>query len=160
MLIKRLPLRRIAIFITAAALFYAFYVFVFPHALRFRFRRDLSWYDLGLHGFGPTQKYVSFDLTSPIVEISEYQSGCDPNLTFIAPRGDSIAHPGPMILDAKGNLVWMKHNLNITTDFKIQWYKGKDYLTYWEGEEIDGRGSGAWYMVCGLYVIICSRVVK
>lgn len=156
MLMKRVPLRRIAIFISAATFFYAFYVFVFPHILRFRFRGGLSWYDLGLHGFGPTQSYVSFNLTSPVAEISEHQSGCDPNLTFLAPRGDSIAHPGPMILDSQGNLVWMKHNRNITMDFKTQWYKGQDYLTYWEGEEVDGRGSGAWYMVRFLYAIIAA----
>lgn len=155
MLLKRLPLRRTAIFITTAALFYAVYIFVVPQILRFRFRRGLSWYDLGLHGFGPTRRYVSSNYTSPVVEISEYQSGCDPGLTFLAPRGDSIAHPGPMILDAQGNLVWMKHNLNITQDFKVQRYKGQDYLTYWEGEEIDGRGYGAWYMVC-----FCPRLLQ
>lgn len=88
---------------------------------------------------------------SPIVEISQYNSGCDPGLTFLAPRGDSIAYPGPMILDAQGNLVWMKHNLNITQDFKVQRYRGQDYLTYWEGEEIDGRGEGSWYMVCPFF---------
>ena len=52
-----------------------------------------------------------------------------------------------MILDAQGELVWMKHNWEITQDFKVQRYQGQNYLIYWEGDEIEGRGQGSWYMV-------------
>lgn len=129
------------------SLLYVFYIFVLPQILRFRFCSRLSWYNLGLYGFGPSQKYISFEYESPVVEISQRDAGCHPGLTFLAPRGDSIAHPGPMILDAQGNLVWMKHNHNITMDFKMQRYRGQDYLTYWEGEAVDGIGHGSWCMV-------------
>ena len=144
----RMPVRQLAVFCVVASLCYLLYTFVVPQIRRFRFRGDLSWYDLGLHGFSPSRTYVSFRYTSPVVEISQYGSGCNPGFTFLAPRGDSIPHPGPMILDARGDLVWMKHNLNVTQDFKVQWYRGQEYLTYWEGEEVDGRGRGTWYMVC------------
>ncbi|KAE8148679.1 ASST-domain-containing protein [Aspergillus avenaceus] len=133
------------------SLVYLFYVFVVPQLLRFRFRTDLSSYDLGLYGFGPSKSYVSFDYESPVLEIAEFESGCDPRYTLIAPRGDSIAHPGPTILDAQGNLVWMKYNWGTTQDFKIQRYRGEDYLTYWEGGEIEGRGYGSWFMLDSSY---------
>lgn len=155
----RMPVRQLAVVFAVASLFYLLYTFVVPQILRFRFRGDLSWYDLGLHGFSPSRTYVSFRYTSPVVEISQYGSGCNPGLTFIAPRGDSIPHPGPMILDARGDLVWMKHNLNDTQDFKVQRYRGRDYLTYWEGEDVDGRGRGTWYMVC-LFSFILPRIVE
>lgn len=133
----------------AISLIYLFYVFVVPHLYRLRLRTDLSPYDLGLYGFGPSKSYASFDYESPIVAISEWGSGCDPRYTFIAPRGDSVANPGPMILDAQGELVWSKWNWGTTQDFKVQHYRGEDFLTYWEGGQVAGRGYGTWYMVGG-----------
>ncbi|RAL10162.1 arylsulfotransferase family protein [Aspergillus homomorphus CBS 101889] len=128
------------------SLLYLFYTFAVPQLRRLHLRTDLSWYDLGLYGFGPSQDYVSFDYESPVVQILEAGSGCDSRFTFLAPRGDSIAQPGPMILDSRGELIWMKHNWEITQDFRVQRYEDADYLTYWEGDEIEGRGYGAWYM--------------
>lgn len=138
----------IAFLVLAPTLVYLFYLFALPQLLRFRFRSDLGWYDLGLYGFGPSKSYVSFPYQSPRVELVQWdESRCDPSLVFLAPRGDSIAHPGPMIMDAQGELVWMKHNWGITQDFKIQRYRGQDYLVYWEGDMVEGRGQGSWHMV-------------
>ncbi|ODM14714.1 hypothetical protein SI65_09903 [Aspergillus cristatus] len=137
---------------TIVSLLYLFCHFVLPHLLKFRLRTDLSWYDLGLYGFGPTRSYASFEYESPVVEITQWDSGCDPRYIFLAPRGDSIPHPGPTILDAAGNLVWMKYNHDITQDFKLQRYQGEDYLTYWEGEEVaGGLGQGSWFMLDSTY---------
>ncbi|PYH97317.1 hypothetical protein BO71DRAFT_347415 [Aspergillus ellipticus CBS 707.79] len=133
------------------SLSYLFYTFAVPQLRRLHFHTDLSWYDLGLYGFGPSQGYVSFDYESPVVQISEWDSGCDQRYTFFAPRGDSVAQPGPMILDSKGELVWMKHNWEVTQDFKVQRYQNTDYLTYWEGGETEGRGYGSWYMLDSTY---------
>ncbi|PWY69780.1 hypothetical protein BO70DRAFT_390046 [Aspergillus heteromorphus CBS 117.55] len=133
------------------SLCYLFYTFAVPQLHRLHFHTDLSWYDMGLYGFGPSQSYVSFDYDSPLVQISEWESGCDQRYTFFAPRGDSVAQPGPMILDSKGELVWMKHNWEVTQDFKVQRYQDTDYLTYWEGGETEGRGYGSWYMLDSTY---------
>ncbi|GAQ05220.1 hypothetical protein ALT_2541 [Aspergillus lentulus] len=133
------------------SLLYLFYLFAVPQLLRFRFRLDLSPYDLGFYGFGPSRSYVSFEYESPMVEITEWGSGCDSRYTFLAPRGDSVAHPGPVILDADGELVWMKYNWDTTQDFKVQRYNGADYLTYWEGTEVESRGYGSWYMLDSTY---------
>lgn len=145
----------IALLVLTPALIYLFCLFAVPQILRFRFRSDLGWYDLGLYGFGPSKSYVSFGYQSPRVEILQWDPNCDSRFVFFAPRGDSIAHPGPMILDAKGELVWMKHNWGITQDFKVQRYRDQDYLIYWEGDEVEGRGQGSWYMVCAGSIICC-----
>ena len=137
----------IALLVVAPVLVYLFIVFAVPQILRFRFRSDLGWYDLGWYGFGPSKSYVSFGYQSPRPEILEWDPECDPGFVFLAPRGDSIAHPGPIILDAQGELVWMKYNWEITQDFKVQQYRGQNYLIYWEGDEVEGRGQGSWYMV-------------
>ncbi|KAJ5170046.1 uncharacterized protein N7500_002829 [Penicillium coprophilum] len=141
----------IALFLTAIGGFIAFYLFAVPQLLRFRFRSDLSWYDLGAQGFGPDRSYISFDQESLVVEITPPNAKCDPRYTFLAPRGDSVPHPGPMILSPDGELVWTKWNKGTTQDFKVQRYKGEDYLTYWQGSIIDGIGEGSWYMLDSTY---------
>lgn len=140
---RRLAVSIVAIISTATL----FFILVVPQLLRFRLQIGLTWYDLGLHGFGPSQHYVSFDKESPVVEISPADAKCDPRYTFLAPRGDSVEHPGPMILDAHGELVWMKHERGKTQDFKVQRFKGPDYLTYWLGDKDHDNGRGSWLMV-------------
>ncbi|KAJ5579656.1 uncharacterized protein N7459_005641 [Penicillium hispanicum] len=145
------PRRLLPVLIAAILATSLFYHFLIPQILRLRFRTGLSWYDLGYYGLGPSQGYVSFDEESPIVEISPYGAHCDQRYTFLAPRGDSVAHAGPMILDARGELVWMKYNWGTTQDFKVQRYKGQDYVTFWQGAEEDGHGRGSWYMLDSSY---------
>ncbi|KAJ6104812.1 hypothetical protein N7523_011132 [Penicillium sp. IBT 18751x] len=130
-----------------------FCLFVVPQLARFRFRAGLSKYDLGFYGFGPSQSFVSFDEESRILEVTSADAQCDPRYTFIAPRGDSVAHAGPMILDAQGELVWAKYNWGVTQDFKVQRFQGQDYVTYWQGDEEDGHGRGSWYMLDSSYTI-------
>ncbi|KAL3462431.1 ASST-domain-containing protein [Aspergillus heterothallicus] len=145
----------IAVWSAIVVSLYLFYLFVVPQLLRFRFRGDLSWYDLGVYGFGPSRAYASFPYESPLFDITviDDHRACNSGYTFLAPRGDSVAHPGPMILDANGELVWMKHNRGTTQDFKVQRFQGNNYLTYWEGEQVDGRGYGSWYMLDSTYTI-------
>lgn len=47
----------------------------------------------------------------------------------------------PMILDARGNLVWQMPFSNGANDFRVQEYRGDKYLTYW-------HEGGSWSMVC------------
>ncbi|KAJ5966564.1 hypothetical protein N7481_013278 [Penicillium waksmanii] len=151
---RKCSLRRwipaLVIALSALALFWTYAV---PQLARFRFRAGLSWYDMGWYGFGPSRNYVSFNEESPVIEITPAGAHCDPRYTFIAPRGDSVVHPGPMILDSKGELIWTKPNWGTTQDFKVQSYQGQDYLTYWQGDEEDGHGRGSWYMLDSSYKI-------
>jgi hypothetical protein len=144
---KHLPFRRISLLLAAIGGAILFYLFAIPQLDRLRIRTDLSWYDLGAEGFGPDRNYLSFDEESPKLEVSPPGAKCDSRYTFLAPRGDSIAHPGPMILDSDGELVWTKWNSGTTQDFKVQRYRGQEYLTYWQGDTDDNYGRGSWYMV-------------
>lgn len=145
---RKLTLRRcIPALVAAVGALVLFWIYALPQLARFRFRAGLSWYDMGWYGFGPSRNYVSFHEQSPVIEISPADAQCDQRFTFLAPRGDSVVHPGPMIMDAQGELVWMKNNWGTTQDFKVQRYKGEDFVTYWQGDEEDGHGRGLWYMV-------------
>jgi hypothetical protein len=96
-----------------------------------------SWnaYDLGFHGIYPRQHFHSVDFEAPKTKITQWDSRCDSgNLLFMTPRGPSVtgAARGPVILDARGNLIWMdNHKFEQAMNFNVQQYKGKDYLTFW-----------------------------
>ncbi|KAJ5731792.1 uncharacterized protein N7483_006300 [Penicillium malachiteum] len=135
------------------AAFIVVYHFLLPQLHRFRFRADLTWYDIGLYGFAPSQNYHSFDYDAPILGFIENDARCSRDYLFFAPNGDSNPEPGPIILDADGELVWrlVEGLEGVTQDFRVQQYKGERFLTFWVGEEIDGRKQGYWYMLDSSY---------
>ena len=105
-------------------------------------------YDEGKFGEWPTETYRSSPIVGPALNYLQYSDECKDGLyTFIAPRGNKVANPGPMILDQDGHLVWTKrygqsYNLNVYT------FKGQDYRTFWMGNDgVGGHGEGAYYMV-------------
>ena len=105
-------------------------------------------YDEGKFGEWPTETYRSSPIVGPALNYLQYSDECKDGLyTFIAPRGNKVANPGPMIIDQDGHLVWTKlygqsYNLNVYT------FKGQDYLTFWVGNDgVGGHGEGAYYMV-------------
>jgi hypothetical protein len=55
---------------------------------------------------------------------------------------------GPMISDERGNLVWFKKNPKKTSvfDFRVQSYRGKPVLTWWQGRARPGLGLGDDYI--------------
>jgi hypothetical protein len=105
------------------------------------------WYDIGIFGLYPTQSYASFDLESPSVNVLQWDSRCDDGYIFFAPRGRLVASPGPVILDSRGNLVWIEKRFGQATDVRVQRYKGQDYLTFWAGRDDKTHGYGVYYMV-------------
>lgn len=110
--------------------------------------------DDGIYGFYPVRSYATEeDVISPQVNWLQWNQDCDDGrLHFITPRGDEIPKPGPMILDASGDLVWSHWYDNDfggqSYNFQVQQYQGQDYLTFWLGDDtIRGHGEGAYYMV-------------
>ncbi|KAJ5689920.1 hypothetical protein N7462_004312 [Penicillium macrosclerotiorum] len=122
---------------------------------RFRFRRDLNRYDIGFEGFAPSRDYHSFQLDSPKLAFIQTDARCNRDYIFLAPNGASIPKPGPVILDADGELIWrMWEGLEgVTQDFRVQRYKDEDFLTFWVGNEIDGKKQGHWYMLDSSYKV-------
>ena len=69
---------------------------------------------------------------------------------MISLRGDKVELKGqsPMIFDGKGNLVWMNATYGETFGLGVQTYKGKKYLTFWQGDDsVGGHGEGYYFMV-------------
>jgi hypothetical protein len=62
-----------------------------------------------------------------------------------------------MILDNRGELVWFYSVRDkppedrYATDFKVQTYRGKPVLTWWEGVNVPGHGSGGYVVMNGSY---------
>lgn len=111
---------------------------------------SLSAYDLGFNGIFPTQSYKSSTFKSPEVKVTQWDDRCENgDYILLAPRGSVVKEPGPVILDPRGNLVWTETKFGGTTNFQVQKFKGKDYLTFWAGlSEVGGAHSqGTYYLV-------------
>lgn len=74
------------------------------------------------------------------VEVNTFEPGTSSGLIFVAPYGFSSAatygQAGSLVLDNEGNPVWF-HPMSspnlMNTDFRVQTYRGKPVLTYWQG---------------------------
>ncbi|OJJ49593.1 hypothetical protein ASPZODRAFT_138978 [Penicilliopsis zonata CBS 506.65] len=111
------------------------------------------WYDLGLFGIHPTVSYESFDLQAPELNVIKSDPRCEDGHILLTPRGMFYPEPGPLIFDNAGNLVWMENKYGMVMDLKVQHYKGRDYLTFWAGEDDGTRGNGQYYMLDSSYEV-------
>ncbi len=97
-------------------------------------------------GGGDVQRFATRrDLLPPAVAVTTAKPGHAPGYVFLAPKGGH-GQDGPMIVDAAGHLVWFKPmpRNRIATDLRVQTWRGKPVLTWWQGGLIggDGRGEG------------------
>ncbi|KAI6798865.1 hypothetical protein KC361_g3143 [Hortaea werneckii] len=116
--------------------------------------------DIGIRGSYPVKKGISSKLTSPETNILRWSPECDDGRYYFAtPRGWKVPQPGPMILDAKGSMIWSQHFDNEfggqAYDLKVQRFKGEDHLTFWLGDDrIRGHGAGEYYMLNSSYDVV------
>jgi hypothetical protein len=68
---------------------------------------------------------------------------------FITPTGDAGTYAnGPEIIDRRGNVVWF-HAIPqglTASDFRVQSYRGRPVLTWWQGTGLGGLASGTDYI--------------
>jgi hypothetical protein len=114
---------------------------IVPNLQRLHLQAGLTLFDYGFYGFYPTRHYASVEYKSPDVEIAQWDAKCSQDYVFMAPHGNAVDDPAAMILDSRGNLVWMMPFFDGAQDFRVQEYLGNKYLTYWHGR-------GSWSMVC------------
>lgn len=91
-------------------------------------------YDLGFRGWYPRQHFQTVDFQPPTTKITQWDDRCNSGNLFFTPRGPLVTGParGPIITDAKGNLIWMNNKkYEQAMNFNVQKYKGTDYLTFW-----------------------------
>jgi Arylsulfotransferase (ASST) len=65
-----------------------------------------------------------------------------PGYVFLAIKEGAGEH-GPMMVDDQGLLVWYGKYTS-ARDFKVQRYRGKPVLTWWEGVVFEGHGEGEY----------------
>lgn len=106
-------------------------------------------FDNGEYGPYPVQSYFSTKLLSPRLNLLRHDRECDDSLyTMITPRGNQVKEPMAMIMDREGHMVWAKGGYGQVYNLKVQNYKGKDYLTFWAGDDaVGGHGAGYYHMV-------------
>lgn len=82
------------------------------------------------------------DLRPAAAELSTRARRTAPGYVFVAIKEGAGDH-GTMILDDDGRVVWFgKHPR--ARDFKMQYYRGRPVLTWWEGAVIEGHGEGEY----------------
>ena len=82
------------------------------------------------------------DLGPAAAEVTTRARGIAPGYVFVAIKEGAGEH-GPMILDHDGRIVWFgKHPR--ARDFKMQHYRGRPVLTWWEGVVVEGHGEGEY----------------
>ena len=82
------------------------------------------------------------DLGPAAVQVTTQAHDTAPGYVFLALKEGAGEH-GPMIVDDLGQLVWFSKHTR-ARDFKVQRYRDKPVLTWWEGEVVFGHGVGEY----------------
>jgi hypothetical protein len=92
---------------------------------------------------GPvSNSYVSEpELRPPVVTVGTPARDTAPGYVFFAPKKD-LPQSGPLIVDNWGEPIWFDPAAAGATDFRVQQYRGKPVLTWWEGHSELGYGFG------------------
>jgi Arylsulfotransferase (ASST) len=118
---------------------------------------ETTFFDLGVYGAYRYRSYVSFNLTSPSFTTPRWDDICDDGgYVLLTPKGPSVPHAGPTIVDTRGNLIWMSNRFNDSMNLKVQQFKDQNYLTMWAGTKTGGQGKGIYYMLDSAYNIAQS----
>jgi hypothetical protein len=84
------------------------------------------------------------------VTIEVASEGAAPGYVFIAPK-KAVRQEGPLIVDDRGQVVWF-HPLPLgVADYRVQRYRGRPVLTWWQGHSKFGRGRGNYVILDSAY---------
>jgi hypothetical protein len=85
----------------------------------------------------------------PPVTVLTSVPGFGPRDIFVTPTGDNAQYAnGPEIIDRQGHVVWF-HAIaqgQTAADFRVQRYRGRRVLTWWQGTGLGGLASGTDYI--------------
>jgi len=100
----------------------------------------------------PSQHFVSRPDLRPVpLSVLTPARGTAPGYVFVAPKKD-VDQAGPLILDNRGRVVWFRPlQTHGVTDFRVQSYRGKHVLTWWQGQSAKGIGNGHYVIVDDRY---------
>jgi hypothetical protein len=75
--------------------------------------------------------------------VDTLRRGTAPGYVFFAPK-KKVTQMGPLIVDDHGDVVWFKPlGRDEASDFRMQRYRGRPVLTWWQGRSKFGIGQGA-----------------
>jgi hypothetical protein len=83
------------------------------------------------------------DLAAAAARVQNRSGGAGNGDIFVAPQFGPV-QDGPEILDSSGKLVWFERVAkgDMASDFRVQSYRGKPVLTWWQGYSDAGVGIG------------------
>ena len=97
------------------------------------------------------------DLKPPPVRILKRTRLASPGYVFIAPKKE-VEQTGPLMLDNRGQVVWfLPQNTRGVTDFRVQRYRGRPVLTWWNSLADDG-GAKRHYSIYDTSYRLVKRV--
>ena len=101
---------------------------------------------------GPRRHFRSRpDLTPPLLSVTTRVGTLAPGLIFLTPANGTTQN-GPTIIDDTGELVWMRPDTSgYATNLKVASYQGLPVLTWWQGANNAGIGSGEHVVVDAAY---------
>src|SRR3954451_15322169 len=106
---------------------------------------------LALAGCGEEQRAQTFvsrpDLRPPVLDVT---TPSDRRYYFLAPKRDAEQR-GVEIVDGRGQVVWYHPVSPEAADFRVQSYRGRPVLTWWEGHSAQGYGRGTFAIVDSSY---------
>ncbi|HYB24778.1 MAG TPA: arylsulfotransferase family protein [Solirubrobacteraceae bacterium] len=92
------------------------------------------------------------DLRIPTLAVTRNEPGASTDPIFIAPYNSPTGQAGAVITDAGGEPLWENPLANkVTTNFRVQSYRGSPVLTWWEGDIELGHGVGEYVIADASY---------
>jgi hypothetical protein len=88
------------------------------------------------------------DLRIPALTVTHSEQGASTDPIFIAPYNAPVGQAGAVIVDATGEPIWENPLVGkVTTNFRVQSYRGSPVLTWWEGSIELGHGVGEYVIL-------------
>jgi hypothetical protein len=92
------------------------------------------------------------DLRIPTLTVLRNDPGASREPIFVAPYNAPNAQAGAVIVDARGEAIWENPIADaVTTNFRVQRYRGSPVLTWWEGSIELGHGVGRYVIADASY---------
>jgi hypothetical protein len=92
------------------------------------------------------------DLRIPALTVTERSAGVSTDPIFIAPYNAPNGQAGAVIVDNDGQPIWENPLAGkVTTNFRVQSYRGSPVLTWWEGVIELGHGVGEYVIADSSY---------
>jgi hypothetical protein len=92
------------------------------------------------------------DLRIPALTVSHSEAAASRDPIFIAPYNAPAGQAGAVIADDSGQALWENPLAGkVTTDFRVQSYRGSPVLTWWQGNIELGHGVGEYVIADSSY---------